>query len=122
MAFQKIHESFVYAANAGEDLSTKLNYLGKIDTDGEIILATTGSAGFPIIEAAAQNKPVTIQFGGIGKAIAGGSFNAGVDLAVDNAGKLVSAGGGVAVVGHSLQASGGDGEVVSYIIAHAPSP
>lgn len=121
MAFQKIHESLVYARNAGADLSTKLNYLGKIDTDGDVILATTGSAGFPIIEAAIENKPVTLQIGGIGKAIAGGSFNPGTDLAVDTNGKLVSAGGGVAVVGYALTA-GVDGSLVSYIISHAPSP
>lgn len=121
MAIQKIHESLVYAANAGEDLSAKLNYLAKIDTDGDIILATAGSAGFPIIEAAALNSSATIQFGGIGKAIAGASFNAGVDLAADSDGKLTTATGGVAVVGHSLKAADA-GDVVSYIIVHAPSP
>lgn len=121
MAFSKIHESLVYAANAGEDLSEKLHFLGKIDTNGDIILATTGSVGFPIIEAAALNASATIQFGGIGKAIAGASFNAGVDLAVDSAGKLTTAGSGVAVVGHSLKAAD-TGDVVSFIVAPAPSP
>lgn len=121
MAIQKIHESLLYSADAGENLSAKLNYLAKIDTDGEIILATAGSAGFPIIEAAASGDPVTIQFGGIGKVIAGGTFNAGVDLASDSAGKLVSASAGVAVVGYSVTA-GVSGDVVSYLIGHAPSP
>lgn len=122
MAFTKIPEGFVYSAVAGENLSAKLNFLGNIHTDGTITLAVAGEIGFPIIEAAASGSPVTIQIGGIGKATAGGSFNAGVDLASDANGKLVTAGSGVAVVGHSLQVSGGDGEVVSYIIAVAPSP
>lgn len=121
MAYTKIPESFVHCAMAGADLSAKLNYLGKVDTDGRIILATAGSIGFPIIEAAATNSPVTIQFGGIGKAIAGGSFNAGVDLGVDGNGKLVTAGSGVAVVGHSLMAAD-SGDVISYIVAPAGSP
>lgn len=122
MAIQKIHESFTYAAMAGADLSEKVNYLGKIDTDGEIILATAGSHGFPILEAAIAGKPVTIQIGCIGKAVAGGSFNAGATLASDGSGKLVTAGGGAEVVGIALSVSGGDGEVVSYIITPAPSP
>lgn len=121
MAIQKIHESFVYAAMAGADLSGSLNLLGKIDTDGEIILATAGSHGFPIIEAAAAGYPATIQFGGIGKAIAAGSFNAGVALASDGSGKLTTAGGGVEVVGIALT-PGSANEVVSYIIIPAPSP
>lgn len=122
MAFNKIPESFVYSAIAGENLSAKLNYLGNIRTDGTITLADAGEIGFPIVEAAASGSPITIQIGGIGKATAGGSFNAGVDLAADSSGKLVAAGSGVAVVGHSLEVSGGDSEVVSYIIAVAPSP
>lgn len=121
MAFQKIHESLVYAANAGADLSAKLHYLGKIHTDGTIILATAGTIGFPIIEAAVSGKPVTVQLGAIGKAIAGGSFNAGVDLAADSNGALVSAGSGVAVVGHSLMAADA-GDIISYLVAPAGSP
>lgn len=122
MAFQKIDEAFTYAAMAGADLSEKVNYLGKIDTDGEIILATAGSHGFPIIEAAISGKPVTIQIGCIGKAVAGASFNAGVSLASDGSGKIITATGGTEVVGIALEASGGDGQVVSYIITPAPSP
>ncbi|MBZ0173099.1 MAG: hypothetical protein K8E66_12005 [Phycisphaerales bacterium] len=121
MATTKIHEAFVHAADAGADLSAKLHFLAKVHTDGTIILATAGSAGFPIVEAAASGRPVTIQVGGIGKAVAGASFNAGVNLASDTDGKLVTAGGGVDVVGYSLAAADA-GEVVSYLISHAPSP
>lgn len=122
MAFTKIHESFVYAADAGADLSSSLNYLGKIHTDGTIILATAGSSGYPIVESAILASPATIQLGGVGKAVAGAAFNAGVDLAADSSGRLIAATGGVAIVGQSLVVSGGAGEVVSYIIANAPSP
>lgn len=122
MAFNKIPEGFVYAATASADLSAKLHFLAYFHTDGTLKLATAGLQAFPIVEAAASGSPVTIQFGGIGKGSAGAAFNAGIDLAADSNGQLVAATSGVGVVGHSLEASGGANEVVSYIIALAPTP
>lgn len=92
MAFTKIHESFVYAKNAGADLSGKLNYLAKVDTDGDIILASaqTDMILGNIVEAAIENSPVTVQFGGIGAAIAGGAITAGDKLTADSNGKVIA--------------------------------
>jgi hypothetical protein len=103
MAFTKIHESLVYARDAGADLSTNLHYFAKVDTDGDIVLAGDGEAALgTIIEAAVENSPVTVQFGGIGKVIAGGAVTAGNIIASDGDGKAVAAAVGDFVVGIAL--------------------
>ena len=114
MAFSKSHESLVYARNAGADLSAKLHYFAHVDTDGDIVLAGDGEHILgTIIEAAAENYPVTVQFGGIGKVIAGGAVVAGERVASDSAGKAVAAAVGDFEVGTAL-ASADAGDVFSF--------
>lgn len=114
MATMKYVESLSYARNAGADLSEKLNFFAKVDTDGDIVLAGDGEAVLgTIYEAAIENKPVTVQFGGIGKVIAAESITAGAIIASDNAGKAVAAAAGDFVVGIAL--TGADaGDVLSF--------
>lgn len=92
MAFEQVIEGLEYAQNAGADLSAKLYYLCKIDTDGDIILAAAGTDHvFGVIrEGNTADKPVTVQFGGIGKVIAGGTIVAGDRLTADANGKAVA--------------------------------
>lgn len=81
-----------YARNAGADLSTKILFLAKIDTDGDIVLAAAGTdvvAGV-ITEAASENYPVTILYDGEGKCYAGGNITAGARLTSDGNGKAVA--------------------------------
>lgn len=93
MAIQKIHESFLYARNAGADLSGSLNLFAKVDADGDIVLATNrnDAALGVIVEAAIENKPVTVQFGCIGKVIAGEAIAAGERVCPGAAGKAYDA-------------------------------
>jgi len=112
-----------YARNAGADLSAKLYYAAKVDTDGDIVLAGAGEAALGIItEAAVENKPVTVQFGGIAKAIAAGAFNAGVMLASDGNGKLTTASTGNEVIGIALEVSGGANEIVAVALLSGRVP
>ena len=112
-----------YARNAGADLSAKLFYLAKVAADGDIELAGAGEAALgAITEAAAENKPVTVQFGGIAKVIAGASFNAGVMLAADSDGKAVTATTGNEVVGIALEVSGGANEIVAVALLSGRVP
>src|ERR1044072_2616129 len=107
MAHEQVPEMFEYAQNAGADLSGKLFYCVKVDTDEDIILAGAGEACLGIIrEAAVQDKPVTVQYGGIAKVIAGAAFNAGVLLAADSGGKVQLATTGQYAIGMALQAAG----------------
>jgi len=114
MAYEMVPESFEVAQNAGADLSAKLYHLVKVDTDEDIILAGDGQACLGVIrEANVENKPVTVQYGGIAKVIAGGSFNAGVLVAADTNGQAVLATTGEYAVGMALQAAGAANEIVS---------
>lgn len=92
MAFEQVVEGLQYARNAGADLSAKVFYLAKVDTDGDIVLAAAGTDVVlgVIREGAVANKPVTVQFGGIGKVIAGGSITAGARITSDGNGKAVA--------------------------------
>lgn len=116
MAFEQVPEMLEYARNAGADLSAKLFYLAKIDTDGDVVLAGDGEAVAGVIrEAAVADKPVTIQFGGIAKVIAAASFNPGTKLASDGNGKAVTATSGEYCFGIALTA-GADGTIVSVLL------
>lgn len=107
MATMQIVESLMYARNAGADLSTKLHYLAKIDTDGDIVLAGDGEQVFgTIYEAATENNPVTLQFGGLGKCILAATVAAGAKMASDSDGKGVTATTGEYAFGICLE--GGD--------------
>lgn len=115
MAITKIHESLVHAGNAGADLSDKLHYFAKIDTAGNIVLCGDGEAALgTIIEAAGQDNPVTVQFGGIGKVVAGGSITAGSRIASDAAGKAVVAAVGDYEVGTALTSADAN-DIVSFV-------
>lgn len=114
MAYEMVPEMFEVAQNAGADLSAKLFFIAKVDTDEDIILAGDGEASLGVIrEAAVQDKPVTIQFGGIAKVIAGAAFNAGVLVASDGNGKAKLAVTGNYAIGMAMQAAGGADEIVS---------
>lgn len=115
MAITKYDEAWTYARNAGADLSEKLHFFAHIDTDGDIVLAGAGEhvAGV-ITEAAAENKPVTIAFGAIGKVIAGASIAAGARIASDGDGKAVTASSGNFEVGTAITAADA-GDVVSFL-------
>lgn len=84
------------AKMAGADLSEKVHYLAKIDTDGDIILATNQGMVYGIItEGAEENYPVTVQVKGLGKCIAGAAITAGASLMSNGDGKAVTNSGGI---------------------------
>jgi hypothetical protein len=120
MAFTQYDGKDVYARNAGADLSGKVNYLAKVDTDGDVILATAGSNVLGVIvEDAVQDRPVSVQMYGIGKVVlAEAVTNAGVALASDGngAGVLADSAGDYAF-GIALE-TGQIGDVVSFYFTH----
>jgi len=119
MSIQKIDEAFTYAENAGADLSEKLHFFAKIDTDGDIVLAGDGGpvAGV-IIESAAENYPVSIAFGAIGKVICAEAITPGAIIASDADGKAVAAAAGDWIVGIAInKAASTAGDLVPFIFA-----
>lgn len=117
MAIQKINESFLYARNAGANLSSAMHLLATVDTDGDIILAGANSTVLgTIYEAAPENHPVTVQFGGIGKVKLGtGGCTPGQLLAAAANGlAVVAAGAGKNVVGIAIE-GGAEGAVVAFV-------
>ena len=114
MAYEQVVEGLQIAQNAGADLSSKVGFLAKVDTDEDIILAGSGQAVLGVIrEADVQDRPVTVQCGGFGKVSAGAAFNAGVLLMSDTNGQAVLATSGSYAFGMAMQAAGGLGEMVS---------
>ena len=120
MAITKYDGADTYARNAGADLTDKVNYLAKVDSDGDLILATAGSVVLGVIlEDAEENKPATVQWGGIGKVILAEAVSAaGVTLASDNSGLAVLADtAGDYAFGVALT-TGEIGEVIPFYFIH----
>jgi len=111
-----------YARNAGADLSAKLHFLAKVDpTDGDLILAAAGTDTVigVITEAAAADKPVTVQFGGLAKVKAGGTIVAGDRLTSDGSGQAIATTtAGNRVFGIALDA-GASGNIVPVMLIQA---
>lgn len=104
MAYERVPGAFLHAGYAGADLSAKLYYFAKQDTDEKFVLAGAGERPFGVIkEGDIADRPVTVQYGGISKAICGGNIAAGASLGVDTDGKAVTYASGVRV-GKALQA------------------
>jgi len=118
MAISKLPEGFSHADVADVDLSAKLHYFAKATATG-IDLAGDGATVFgTIIEAAALAKPVTVQFGGIGKVVAAETIAANARIASDTNGKAVNAAVGDFEVGTALPgASTAAGELCSFVFA-----
>lgn len=92
--------------NAGADLQLKRYYAVKVNTDGDIVLAGAGENAIGIL----QNTPNHDQSGavmtlGVAFFVSGGVIAAGANLTPDASGKLVTAGGGDAVIGVALKAA-----------------
>ena len=106
MTIQKIVEGLLHSENAGEDLSTYLNYFVKMHTDGTIMRCGDGEAALgTLVEGAISGKPVTVQFGGIGKVICAEAITPGAILASDANAKAVAAAAGDFVAGIALNTS-----------------
>lgn len=114
MAWEQVSEAHEWAQNAGADLTGKLHYIAIIDTDGDIILATAATQALlgVIREENVADKPVTVQFGGVGKVICGGTIVAGNPVTADGNGKGVAASAGNQVIGRALM-NGDANEIIS---------
>lgn len=102
------------AKNAGADLSAKVGYLAKIDTDGDLVLAGNTEMVYGVItEGAVADAPATVQVSGMCKAIAGAAIVAGARVMSDGSGKAVTISGATAHgFGIARSAADADGEYV----------
>jgi hypothetical protein len=102
---------------AAADLRTKQYYGVKLNTSGQIVLAGDGESAIGIL----QDAPNTTEIGrvmtlGVSFAVAGDAITAGSNVALDAAGKFVTAGGGDAVVGVALK-SAAAGDIFSVFLS-----
>lgn len=106
------------AKNAGADLSEKVGYLAKIASDGDLELAGNTEMVYGIItEGAVENKPATVQTGGLGKAVAGAAIAAGARVMSNGSGKAVTIAGATAFgFGTARNSVDADGEIVEIAI------
>lgn len=113
MAIFKLVEGLTYAGEAGADLSTSLNRFVKVNSSKEIVLAGNGDKVLgTIFEAAASGGPVSVQFGGIAKVIAGAAITAGAQVQSDANGAAITLAAGKAA-GISLDGASAAGVVTA---------
>jgi hypothetical protein len=89
----------------------------RLDFSGGIVLPAAGGDAIGVLQdkPAAGDPGAVCGPGDITKVKAGGSFSAGAYLQATAAGKAVSTTTGAASLGQALQASTGDGQIVSMI-------
>lgn len=107
MATYKVNESDLITIEADADLRTKLNFLCKLSSDGEVALAGAnekilGTIFEVNLSASAPFGPITVQTQGIAKVVLGGSCSPNDELSSDGNGKAVT--GGTQKFGTALQA------------------
>lgn len=92
MAIEQVVGSLQFAPLAGANLTGKLMLFAKMSADNTVVVAAaaTDSIVGVIREENVQGKPVTVQFGGIAKVIAGGTIVAGNRITADSNGKAVA--------------------------------
>lgn len=117
---QRLLESF--AGAPGVDLTAKQWHAVRLVGDNQID-AITGTDQTPIgileIPPYAPGGAAAVCVLGATKAVAGGTFDAGAYLAVDDQGRVVAAGAGAERFAIALEAATAAGEVVEVLIVHA---
>lgn len=115
MATSKLPDAHSWSALANVDLSGKLHYLAKIGTNGKIDLCGAGGVCIGnLYEVAEADRSVSVQFGGIGKVIAGATIVAGDRIMSDSAGKATPATAGNWGVGVALTGASAGG-IISFM-------
>lgn len=122
MAFAHVNNMLYGATVAGEDLTGKRYLAGVLNTDGEIVQATSagGRIDGVILDESPEGISASICYGGVERVILGGTVAINDELAVDAAGKFVTATTGNVVVGKALLAGDAD-DIATAIIYGADS-
>ncbi len=91
MAYSQVVDGLLLALSAGANLTGKLYYIAKLSSGAAVLgAAATDKLIGVITEENVSGSPVTVQFGGIAKVIAGGSISEGDLITSDGNGKAVA--------------------------------
>jgi hypothetical protein len=105
---------------AGEDLSNKMYYLVKLNSNGNAVLCGNNEVAIGILDG----KPKTgersaVNILGTSQVVAGGSIPVGSKVFSNAEGKVVAlptSAGTYNVIGIALQGAGSDGEIIEILI------
>lgn len=112
MSIFKVHESFLHAATAGEDLTGDLNKIVKFNEAGNLVLAGNGEVAFgTVYEEAANGYPATVQFGCIAKVKLGGTVVPGQRVMSNGSGLGIAATSALYAIGQAIT-GGVSGDVI----------
>lgn len=116
MATALVNEGFLWALEAGADLTDSVGKIVKVDSSGNAVLCGADEKAFGVVYEAALSGsapygPVTVQFAGVARVRASAAIAAGAQVAVA-AGGLAKT-GTTNPIGIALNAAGGAGEVIS---------
>lgn len=101
---------------AGADLSTNQYHFVLIDTDGQLSVATDGSAAVGVLQndPSAAGRAAEVCIGGMTKVEAGGTIAAGAAVASNATGEAITAGTADVILGTAVD-GGADGAIISII-------
>lgn len=105
---------------AGEDLSTKMYYCGKLDASGNVVLGDANCVVIGVIDGKAKmGEAVAVNILGTTKVVAGGAISVGSKVICNANGKVISlpaTSGTYNVFGVALQSAEDDGDIIEVLI------
>lgn len=121
------HPSVEISRLAASDLSASQFCAVTLNSSGKLALASAGATALGLLQdkPEAADRAGLVAVSGVTKAKAGGSWSLTsglVPLTPGTGGKLVEAGTGDVVLAVALEASGGDGEVVTVLLRPQHEP
>ena len=116
-----VQNEHIIGLTAGEDLSAKQYYLGKVSTaaDNTVLLAGLGNDAMVILNEPASGEAASLCDAGITKVAAGAAFTRGDKLMSDATGRAITAVGAAArhVVLVALESASGAGAVARVLVS-----
>jgi len=105
---------------AGEDLSDKMYYVVKLDSNGNVVLCGANEVAIGVLDGKPKaGERVAVNILGTSKVVSGGEIAVGSKVVSDANGKVVTmpvASGTYNVIGIALESSAGDGQLIEVLL------
>jgi len=105
---------------AGEDLSDKMYYVVKLDSNGNVVLCGANEVAIGVLDGKPKaGERVAVNILGTSKVVSGGEIAVGSKVVSDANGKVVTMpveAGTYNVIGIALESSSGDGQLIEVLL------
>lgn len=102
---------------AGDDLSTKMYHIVKLDNNGNVVLCGAGERAIGILDGKPKlGESVAVNILGTSKVVVGGAINIGSYVVSNNNGQAIERTNESNVIGIALESSSNAGEIIEVLL------